>query len=168
MALEPPACPWSHGSSLPMLSSTRMCSFMGQIIFFGFSSKFHFLLVPENSGLCLCRGLLHGSDAQSHPLQPGASKQPRSRANPPAAARCSSGRVVHAKHTVFPPATTRFFPGESSAAPTHCARAQHRCSRRSQRCLSMVYIALLLQSSPPFCRDLGFETGRLQCRNISC
>lgn len=108
MALKPPAAPWSHGSSLLMLGITQTCNFMGQITYFVFSSKFHFLLAPEYGGPCLCRGLLYGSDAPSHPLQPGASELPCGRAKPPAAVRCLSGQVVHGKHTVLPPATNRF------------------------------------------------------------
>lgn len=86
-----------------------MCNFTDQIIFFIFSFKFHFLPIPEHCRLCLCGGLLHSSDAPSHPLgEPGAPDCPRGRAKSPAAACCLSGHVAHTKHPELVPTATTF------------------------------------------------------------
>lgn len=163
---------WSHqqlpGAMVPLCQAApkHAVSWVIQFSIF-FSPKFRFLLILEHQGLCLCGGLLHRSGAQSHTLQPGASYKARSRAKPQAAALLLIRSRCSCKAHGACPATTAFPPARAVLLQ-HCEWVQHPSSCWSQQCLPVIYVALFLQPSASFCRDLGFGTGQLQCRNISC
>lgn len=102
-----------------------MYNFMDQIIFFIFSFKFHFLPTLEHCRLCLCGGLLHSSEAPSHPLQRALvpSKFPEQSQVPSSSVllvrSCCSHRAPRAC-----PHCHHISPGRKSITPTHCAQAQ--------------------------------------------
>lgn len=142
-----------------------MCNFMGQIFFLFLGLSFISYSSRSTVGYafvgdyCMAQMLKVTPFSLVPPNSPAAERSPwQQRAACQVALLTQSTWCFH--HQISP--------GKSSAAPTHCARSQHPSSRRSQRCLPIIYLALLLRSSPSFCRELGFETGRLQCRNTSC